>query len=86
MHTRPPPLDQMPATADAAVWTYRLILGREPESEAIARDHARQSRSLKDLRERFLEISEFTQRYRVVERERTQCQRVPAVRNPDPRG
>jgi len=60
----------VPATEDAAVWAYRLILGREPESEAIVRDHARQSRSLKDLRERFLECSEFTQRYRVVERER----------------
>jgi SAM-dependent methyltransferase len=70
MHTPPPPLDQVPATEDAAAWAYRLILGREPESEAIVRDHARQSRSLKDLRERFLESSEFTQRYRVVERER----------------
>lgn len=70
MHTSHPSLDQVPATEDAAVWAYRLILGREPESVAIARDHARQSRSLKDLRERFLESSEFTQRYRVVERER----------------
>jgi SAM-dependent methyltransferase len=67
LHT---PLDQIPATEDAAAWAYRLILGREPESEAMVRDHARQSRSLMDLRERFLESSEFTQRYRVVERER----------------
>ncbi|HVX04497.1 MAG TPA: class I SAM-dependent methyltransferase [Rhodanobacteraceae bacterium] len=70
MHTSHPSLDQVPATEEAAVWAYRLILGREPESAAIASDHARQSRSLKDLRERFLESSEFTQRYRVVERER----------------
>jgi SAM-dependent methyltransferase len=70
MHTPHPPLDQVPATEDAAAWAYRLILGREPESEAIVRDHARQSRSLMDLRERFLESSEFTQRYRLVERER----------------
>jgi len=70
MHTSHPSLDQVPVTEEAAVWAYRLILGREPESAAIASDHARQSRSLKDLRERFLESSEFTQRYRVVERER----------------
>lgn len=70
MPTPHPSLDQVPATEEAAIWAYRLILGREPESEAIARDHARQSRSLKELRERFLESSEFTQRYRVVERER----------------
>src|SRR6185437_14510873 len=70
MHTSHPSLDQVPVTEEAAVWAYRLILGREPESAAIASDHARQSRSLKDLRERFLECSEFTQRYRVVERER----------------
>jgi SAM-dependent methyltransferase len=70
MYTPPPPLDQVPATEDAAVWAYRLILGREPESEAVVRDHARQSRSLQELRERFLESSEFTQRYRTFERER----------------
>ena len=70
MHTPAPPLDQLPASEEAAVWAYRLILGREPESSAIARDHARQSGSLQALRERFLECSEFTQRYRTVERER----------------
>lgn len=70
MHTLHPPLDQVPATDDAAVWAYRLILGREPESAAIVRDHVRRSASLHALRERFLECSEFTQRYRTVERER----------------
>jgi SAM-dependent methyltransferase len=70
MHTPVPPLDQLPASEEAAVWAYRLILGREPESAAIVRDHVRQSASLHALRERFLECSEFTQRYRTVERER----------------
>jgi SAM-dependent methyltransferase len=63
-------LDQAPATEEAAAWAYRLILGREPESDAIVRDHARQSRSLEDLRERFFQSSEFTERYRLVEPER----------------
>lgn len=70
MHTPAPPLDQLPASEEAAVWAYRLILGREPESAAIVHDHVRQSESLQALRERFLECSEFTQRYRTVERER----------------
>lgn len=70
MHTPPSPLDQEPATEDAAVWAYRLILGREPESADIVRDHVRQSTTLHALRERFLECSEFTQRYRMGERER----------------
>jgi SAM-dependent methyltransferase len=63
-------LDELPASEEAATWAYRLILGREPESVEVVRDHARQSRSLAILRERFLESSEFTQRYRSVERER----------------
>jgi SAM-dependent methyltransferase len=63
-------LDQVPATEEAAAWAYRLILGREPESEAIVRDHARQSESLRALRERFLGSSEFTERYHLVEPER----------------
>jgi|SRR5690348_1808377 SAM-dependent methyltransferase len=70
MHTPAPPLDQLPASEEAATWAYRLILGREPESAAIVRDHVRQSESLRALRERFLESSEFTERYRLVEPER----------------
>lgn len=69
MHSSFPPLDQVPASDEAAVWAYRLILGREPESAAIVSDHVRHSASLQALRERFLQSSEFTQRYRVVERE-----------------
>src|SRR6185437_5529270 len=70
MHSSAPPLDQLPASEEAAIWAYRLILGREPESAAMVHDHVRQSESLQALRERFLECSEFTQRYRTVERER----------------
>ena len=70
MHSSAPPLDQLPASEEAAIWAYRLILGREPESAAMVHDHVRQSESLRALRERFLECSEFTQRYRTVERER----------------
>ncbi|HJU26571.1 MAG TPA: class I SAM-dependent methyltransferase [Rhodanobacteraceae bacterium] len=70
MHRPAQPLDQLPASAEAAVWAYRLILGREPESAAVVHDHVRQSASLHALRERFLECAEFTQRYRTVERER----------------
>lgn len=70
MHTSFPPLEQAPATDEAAVWAYRLILGREPESDAIVHDHVQHSDSLQALRERFLGCPEFTQRYRTVERER----------------
>ncbi|MER3547042.1 MAG: hypothetical protein C4338_05340, partial [Rhodanobacteraceae bacterium] len=64
------PLSELPASEEAAVWAYRLILGREPENAQIVRDHVEHSASLAELRERFLECSEFTQRYRTVERER----------------
>lgn len=70
MNNEKGPLGELPASEDAAVWAYRLILGREPESYEVVRDHARCSASLGELRERFLESSEFTQRYRSVERER----------------
>lgn len=63
-------MGELPASEEAAVWAYRLILGREPENAEVVRDHAQCSASLADLRERFLESSEFTQRYRSVERER----------------
>lgn len=63
-------LGELPASEEAAVWAYRLILGREPENSEVVRDHAHCSASLQELRERFLDCSEFTQRYRSVERER----------------
>lgn len=68
-HADARPLDRVPASREAAFWAYRLILGREPEDDAVVRDHVRQSASLAALRERFLECSEFTQRFRRTERE-----------------
>lgn len=70
MDIPPPTLNQLPPSEEAAIWAYRMILGREPESAAILRDHVQHSTSLQALRQRFLECSEFTQRYRLVERER----------------
>lgn len=61
--------DNVPASEEAALWAYRLILGREPENSEALRDHAQCSTSLSDLRERFLRAPEFTQRFRAVERE-----------------
>ena len=63
-------LSELPSSEEAAIWAYRLILGREPENAEVVRDHVRCSASVTELRERFLECSEFTQRYRSVERER----------------
>lgn len=55
-----------PPSEDAAIWAYRLLLGREPENAEIVRDHVAQSASLEELRERFLSSPEFTQHYRPV--------------------
>lgn len=90
MQTPLPPLNQVPASEEAVVWACSLILGRLPESAAIVRDHVWRSESLQALRERFLECSEFTQRYRVVERERRRVvrrawlKRAPAESQPTP--
>lgn len=56
----------MPASDEAAVWAYRLILGREPDSDAMIRDHVRDGRTLAGLRARFFNSSEFTERYHPV--------------------
>lgn len=61
---------ELPASEEAAVWAYRLILGREPENAEVVRDHVNCSASVAELRKRFVESTEFTQRYRSVERER----------------
>lgn len=70
MTTEQSPLSDMPASEEAAVWAYRMILGREPENAEVVRDHVNCSTSIAELRRRFVESSEFTQRYRPVERER----------------
>lgn len=60
----------LPVNDYVVTWAYRLILGREPENAEVVRDHVQHSHSLPELRERFLESSEFTQRYRRVGPER----------------
>lgn len=45
---------------DAVVWAYRLILGREPESEAAIRDHVRGAADFTALRRAFLDSAEFS--------------------------
>lgn len=46
-------------TPDDVRAAYRLILGREPESEAVVADHAASAASLEELRWRFLGSAEF---------------------------
>jgi hypothetical protein len=41
------------------VYAYRLLLGREPESEDVLDIHARNASSLAGLREAFIASSEF---------------------------
>jgi 2-polyprenyl-3-methyl-5-hydroxy-6-metoxy-1,4-benzoquinol methylase len=46
-------------TADAVRWAYRLILGREPESEEAVDIHLRKYKSVTDLRRDFFKSPEF---------------------------
>lgn len=50
------------AIADVRL-AYRLILGRECESDAVAADHARRYASVAAMRESFLRSAEFRQRH-----------------------
>lgn len=52
----------MSVTRDEAVYAYRLILGREPESEAVIQ-HAMMARDVSQLREAFLGSQEFVGKY-----------------------
>jgi SAM-dependent methyltransferase len=52
----------MTVPTEAVVWAYRLLLGREPESNNVIQDHA-QAESLGRLREDFLSSQEFSLRY-----------------------
>jgi len=45
--------------AEAVRWAYRLILGREPESQAVIDHHMNCSTTLSDLRNVFLSSEEF---------------------------
>lgn len=49
-------------TRDAVLWAYRLLLGREPENEAVIRDHCDNAGSLSGLLARFVGSDEFKAR------------------------
>jgi hypothetical protein len=44
---------------EAVVWAYRLLLGREPESEAVIAHHVARENSIHGVRKTFLESPEF---------------------------
>lgn len=48
----------MAVSRDEVIWCYRIILGREPESEEVVRAHMR-NQSLSSLREDFLRSPEY---------------------------
>lgn len=52
----------MPVKRDEAIYAYRLILGREPESETVIQQ-AMEARDLTHLREVFLGSQEFAGKY-----------------------
>lgn len=52
----------MPVTREEAILAYRLILGREPENEAVI-GHAMDAHDLAHLRRVFLGSNEFSQEY-----------------------
>lgn len=52
------------ASDDAVVWAYRLLLGREPENEAVVHEHRENAGSIDGLLERFVGSDEFKARVR----------------------
>ena len=44
---------------EAVVWAYRMLLGREPENEAVIAFHVAQQNSIQGVRKAFLECPEF---------------------------
>ncbi|MBX3461938.1 MAG: methyltransferase domain-containing protein [Planctomycetes bacterium] len=52
-------------TREDVVNAYRMLLGREPEDEAVVERLRSASPDVKSLRERFLASTEFQQRYRL---------------------
>jgi FkbM family methyltransferase len=51
-----------PVTEEAVLWSYRLLLGREPESDEVVQQHARTHASIADIRRIFMNSEEFGQR------------------------
>jgi SAM-dependent methyltransferase len=56
------PSDKSRVTPDDVRSAYRLMLGREPESEAVVREHCARHATLGDLRAAFLGSTEFRER------------------------
>ena len=52
-------LGEQPVTPEAVRWAYRLVLGREPENQAVVDDCVAHVADLGRLRERFISSSEF---------------------------
>jgi hypothetical protein len=50
---------EIPVNAEAVTWAYRLILGREPESEEVIAHHVRSHASVSEMRQRFISSAEF---------------------------
>ena len=51
-----------PSLEDAVLWSYRLLLGREPENAEIVQTHARAHRSVSEIRRMFMQTEEFAER------------------------
>ncbi|WP_410211798.1 WcbI family polysaccharide biosynthesis putative acetyltransferase [Aquirhabdus sp.] len=67
-------------TRDEVIWCYRLILGREPESEeAIA--HQQQYEDLETLRAFFLQSSEYKEKISIQQLETVEFKTIPEVSN-----
>lgn len=50
----------MTVSRDAAIWAYRLILGREPENDEVV-EWAMQAGNISELRQNFMQSPEFQQ-------------------------
>jgi hypothetical protein len=51
-----------PSLEAAVLWSYRLLLGREPESVEALRLHAHTNRSIDEVRRAFMQSDEFARR------------------------
>jgi FkbM family methyltransferase len=58
--------DTRPVTEEAVLWSYRLLLGREPESAEVVQQHTRAHKTLADIRRIFMNSEEFGQRSAVL--------------------
>lgn len=60
----------LPVTEYTVAWAYRLLLGREAENEAVLVDHATHTSSIAELRQKFMQSSEFLEASQGAERDR----------------